>query len=210
MKNIIDKRGSYTVEAALSLPVLILCICALVLIIRIVAVCESVCFYSGREMMEISLGAYRHVNSVSLCDEMEETVGEESGLSDFKITGFRYLYNDGEFTDLIEVQSRARFKVVNAVGINGKIEFTHSILARGFTGAIQDGDPLSEDEFCNGESSQPVFVFPRYGKRYHRPGCRYVKQEIKGNSYKLKMEKDDAVGKGYTACKICGGAANVR
>mgnify|MGYP000304262916 CR=1 FL=1 len=37
-----SKRGSYLVEAALTLPVFILCIVALALVIRVIGICENI------------------------------------------------------------------------------------------------------------------------------------------------------------------------
>ena len=52
------KRGSYIVEAALSMPVLILCITAIALIINIIAICENIGFSSAERMHKICSSAY--------------------------------------------------------------------------------------------------------------------------------------------------------
>lgn len=113
-------------------------------------------------------------------------------------------------TDLIAIEATGQFNVVNAIGVNGKIRFEEKLLTRGFTGALQNGEPLAEDEFCRGGLSQEVVVFPKYGIRYHEPDCYYVTQQEKDNPCKLEMEREDASRKGYTPCKVCHGAANVR
>lgn len=206
-KKINDKRGSYIVEAALTLPVLIICVCALVLTIKIISCCENMCFATAEEMLNIDLEAYKFNNAVSLCKDIEERLKKED-VSDFKITRFRYLYNQGGMTDLVAFEAKAKFKVVNAVGINGEIEFEEKLLTRGFTGTLQGGEALRETDFCKDISSCKVFVFPKYGVRYHRESCKYVRQYGE-EACKLKMEKEDAKRKGYTPCKACGGAANV-
>ena len=61
MKIIRNRRGSYIAEAALTLPVFILCVTALALIIRIIAVCENIGFVTALEARDIS------ISSVSLC-----------------------------------------------------------------------------------------------------------------------------------------------
>ncbi len=63
---------------------------------------------------------------------MESRISEQNPV-DFNITGFRYLYRRGEMTDLISVEGEAEFNVVNAIGIDGKINFEESLLTRGFT-----------------------------------------------------------------------------
>ena len=205
MKIIRNRRGSYIAEAALTLPVFILCVTALALIIRIIAVCENIGFVTALEARDISL------SSVSLCTEknIEKRVCEENPrLTDFRITNLDYLYSDGNIDDLIGINSRSIFTVENPIGIYGQIEFTEGLLLRGFTGAERREEPLSEEDFTDYEKSQPVVVFPRYGIRYHVKTCRYVRQEYDGQEYRMEMELEDAKLKGYTACMICGGGEN--
>ena len=202
MKIIRNRRGSYIAEAALTLPVFILCVTALARIIRIIAVCENIGFVTALEARDISL------SSVSLCTEknIEKRVCEENPrLTDFRITNLDYLYSDGNIDDLIGINSRSIFTVENPIGIYGQIEFTEGLLLRGFTGAERREEPLSEEDFTDYEKSQPVVVFPRYGIRYHVKTCRYVRQEYDGQEYRMEGELEDAKLKGYTACMICGG-----
>lgn len=203
-----DKRGSYILEAAVFLPILILCVSALILIIKIVGICENICFSTAEEVLAIDLESYKYNNSVSLCNEMESRISEQNPV-DFNITGFRYLYRRGEMTDLISVEGEAEFNVVNAIGIDGKINFEESLLTRGFTGTLNMGQPLDEVDFQTGGASQDVIIFPRYGTRYHRRTCFYVAERYKGE-YSREMEEEDVVRKGYLPCKICGGAANAQ
>lgn len=205
-----SRRGSYIVEAAMSLPLFILCIVALALVIRIIAVCENIGFVSAAEIKEIDLTAYKVEGTYPLAKTMlkESVLAENPKLTNFKITKFRYRYSSKDIDDLIGVQSEAVFRVENPVGIHGKISFTQGILTRAFTGTLQDAEPLPESEFkCNAKSLR-VVIFPKYGERYHVKSCYYVKRYDEGEAYKLEMEKDDAAAKGYTPCKVCRGGEN--
>ncbi len=208
LKNLIgNKTGSYIVEAAVFLPLMILSVTALVLIIRIIGICENICFLTAESVMEMNLNAYKPQNTVSLCNKTEERIKKENPV-EFRFTGFRYLHNSGKSTDLISLEGRARFKVTNAIGINGKIDFTYRLMTRGFTGNITRGKPLKEADFLSSEPSVTVVIFPRYGKRYHIKQCYYVTERYK-DDYKTEMEQEDAIRKGFTPCIICGGAAIV-
>ncbi len=204
----VNKRGSYIVEGALLLPILILSICALALTIKVIEVCEDICFTTAQEVLKIDLGAYKFNNSVSLCNDMEEKISK-ANLTSFEITRFKYLYNQNQMTDLIAVDAEGEFNVTNPIGIGGQIHFGERLLTRGFTGTIQEGTPLSLDEFCGTGASYKVKVYPKYGERYHTKNCIYVKQSKEDGDRKIEMQKEDALRKGYTACKKCGGAANV-
>ena len=204
-----SKRGSYMTEAAISMPVLILCVCAMVLVIRIASVCEGIWFAESGEIMEAGLEAYDKKINVSLCKRVEKHVlSSERPLTDFSAENCRYLYSRGGIDDLISVDGRAVFRVVNAVGIDGKIEFDAKIMARAFTGTLRDASPLAESEFKERGVAEEVWVFPKYGIRFHGENCRYVKIYDEEGSYKLKMDKREAELKGYTPCLVCGGAAD--
>lgn len=211
VKNALRSRGgSYIVEAAMSLPVFILCIVALALVIRIIAVCENIGFVSEAEIKEIDLTAYKVEKTYPLAKTMlkESVLAENPRLTNFKITKFRYRYSEEDIDDLIGVRSEAVFKVENPIGIRGKISFTQGILTRAFTGALQNAESLPESEFKRSAKSVKVVVFPKYGVRYHTESCYYVKRHGEDEAYRLEMEKDDAAAKGYTPCKVCRGGEN--
>lgn len=207
LRSPLDKTGSYITEAAMSLPVLILCIIALALIIRIIAVCENISFVTAREIKDIDLAAYRAESSYGIGKiAIEESVLEENPkLTSFEVTQLSYRYAANGIDDLIGVQTQANFKVENPIGILGKISFTQGILSRGFTGKILDAQPLSASEFMSADESCPIVVFPKYGERYHTKDCRYVRKYDDDEAYKLEMEKEDAKAKGYTPCSVCKG-----
>lgn len=212
LKNIIEKRtrkGSCIIEAAISLPILIICVCAMTLIIRIAAVCEGIWFAEADEIMQAGLEAYNKKIKVSLCERIEKSVlSSEKSLTDFNADICGYLYSRDGIDDLISVDGRASFNVVNVIGVEGRIDFDAKVISRAFTGTARDASPLPESEFKERGTAEEIFVFPKYGIRFHRENCRYVKIYDKEGSCKLKMDKNEARLKGYTPCMVCGGAAN--
>lgn len=212
LKNIIkgsDKKGSYITEAAISLPALIISVCALILVIKIAAVCEGIWYAQTREVMDTGLRAYKNNIDVSLCERIEKKVlNSEKSLTNFKVSNCRYLYGKNNIDDLISAEGTAVFRVVNALGIDGRIKFDTKIMGRGFTGALRDGVPLGQEEFKKRDNAVKVWVFPRYGMRFHIEKCKYVKMYDKEGSYKLVMDEKDAGLKGFSPCLVCGGAAN--
>lgn len=211
-KLIRSRKGSYIVEAALTLPVFVVCVTALALIVNIIAICENICFATAEELHEISLASYweQTENVLPVYDFIvERRVREDNPrLTKFKVTNLDYLYSDGNIDDLIGISTRADFKTEHPLGINGGIGFEQEIIARGFTGTRQRGRPLNEAEFQQSGISRTVVVFPKFGIRYHIPGCRYVRQEYEGEECRLEMEAEDAERKGYTPCQVCGGLSN--
>ena len=207
------KRGSCLVEASLTLPLFILCVIALALVIRIIAICENIGFTTCGEMRKIGLNAYQNLNVVSLCrHSVISAVKEENpALRKFTVQNFDYLYTDSRaditIEDLIAIDTEAVFEVKNPIGIYGRITFCQGLLSRGFTGAERTKAPLQASAFSDGEASRIVVVFPKYGYRFHAKSCRYVKQDYAGEACRLEMEFRDAEGKGFTPCLICKGGS---
>jgi hypothetical protein len=47
-----------------------------------------------------------------------------------------------------------------------------------------------------GKKEETVYI-TRTGERYHKDGCRYLSRS------RIPIKKSDAVGQGYTPCKVC-------
>lgn len=200
-----NKRGSYIVEASITLPLLIISICSLMFIVKIIATCEAITFVTSNSLLDTIFGYNIGFNEKSLCKDVEEI---SKSLSDFKVTKYRYLYEDNEMTDLIALDVKVDFSVTSAIGINGNISFTEELLCRGFTGTSQKKSPLPEADFNQLKCATLIYVFPKYGERYHIGECRYIKKSEIENGYIVRMDREDALRKGYTPCIVCQGAAN--
>ncbi len=186
-----NKKGSYVVEAALSLPVFILVFTALALTVNIISQCEDIVFRECKIIHTMDMKAPQ-----IFCDPRDDG---------YEVTRFRYLYPEGDMEGLISLETVSDFKVENPIGILGKIEFRMRIKSKAFVGALEDSGTLSIGDFQEDSPSVKVIVFPKYGDRYHKSGCRYVRQEYEGEEVKQEMEKRDAELKGYTPCSVCGG-----
>lgn len=202
-----DRKGSYLVEASMTLPVLILCICAMALLIHVIAICENIGFSTAEEMHKICLDAYNDIKpaSVQALHLRQKILKENPRITKFTVKKFRYLYEENGISDLIRLQTEADFTVENPVGIRGKINFQETLVARGFTGKQENGKNLSAEDFARNENSQKVWIFPKYGLRYHKASCRYVRDYSGGAEYQMELEAEDAKSRGFTPCTICGG-----
>ena len=208
VKNRIRRKnfdGSYIVEAGLTLPVFIICVVALALIINVITICENIGFVTSMEIKDLDLKARILEVPISVKGSIENSVYDANPqLNTFEVTNLDYKYYRYGIEDLIGVDTLANFKVANPIGIYGEINFDLNILSRAFSGKTERGKPLDEESFHNG-NSKIVVIFPAYGKRYHLPTCTYVVKIFKDNDTKVQMEKEEALRRGYTPCKVCGG-----
>ncbi len=189
-----SKKGSYIVEAAISMPVFILCIIAIALIINIIAECENIGFQSARRMHMLSAGT--ETAKITAFADLASLADKHR---------LRTNVTAGGIDELLELRTESEFNVKNPIGIKGKISFTQQLRARAFTGKSEDAKPLPAAEFQKNEKSVPVVIFPKYGRRFHTAECRYATKNYNGEEYKIEMEKEDAEAKGYTPCLVCGG-----
>jgi len=55
-----------------------------------------------------------------------------------------------------------------------------------FVAQVIENDPVAETVYITNT-----------GRKFHRGTCRYLKKS------KIKIDKKDAISRGYTACKVC-------
>ena len=199
-----NKTGSYLVEAAITLPILIVSICAMILIIRIVAICETITYVTTTNLIDMMFFYDNKLSAIPLCNELKEN---SKYVSDIKVTKLKHLYGDGDLNNLIALGIETKFNVFNGIGIDGNVIFTEEVLCRAFAGNEQLSNPLADYKFTEDKKAYAVFVFPKYGERYHKEGCRYIKENISERTSVIEMDREDALRKGYSPCIICQGAA---
>jgi len=206
LKNhILSKKGSYFVEAGITLPIFILSVVAMALIINIISICENVGFVLSMEIKDLDIEA--NIKPIEFFDKTKleyAVLDSNEKLNTFSITKYRYKFRNNGIDDLILVESRASFKVNNPIGIIGKVDYDLSILTRAFTGKTERASPLEESGFHEG-NSEICYIFPKYGERYHRTECVYVTSVYKDVDNHIEITIEEAIRKGYTPCKVCGG-----
>ncbi len=207
MKNAMNgRKGSYLVEAALTLPVFILGVTALAMIVNLIGICETIGFVMSREVKENLFLDAGILNRVSLCRTIEAGVEEEQpGVSDFQVRNVRCGVQSGGITDLITVTAQADFQILMPAGIGGKTQFEQKLMARFFTGTEQAAEPLNWAAFTESGKSLPVMVYPKYGERFHKADCAVVRQQTENGNPAWEMDRQEARLRMFTPCEICGG-----
>ena len=201
-----NRQGSYLVEAALTLPVMILASLSLAMIINIIAACETIGFAASCQIKKHLLSESSSWNTVSLCRSLEAEVAEQCPqLENFHIKSVRSGYRSGGVDDLISLTTETSFHVFHTSGIGGEAAFEEKLMARAFTGSLQDASPLDAAAFMQGGTSQDVVIYPKYGQRFHKTACGIVRQQKEDGNSGWTMDLEEAKRQGFTPCQICGG-----
>ena len=64
--------------------------------------------------------------------------------------------------------------------------------------------PQAASQSSNAQSVQTkdcTVYITRYGHRYHRAGCRYLRQSS------FALSRNEAIARGYSPCRVCGGSS---
>ncbi len=190
------KKGTYTIEAAIILPLVIVGVLTLAYVIYSVYVTEDIAYIASDEAKELSLKSYDIKTSIGFSGALEERIEEENSKAHrVKVSNMGYLYRKNGVSELIS------FDVKYSIDTNLPLNFitdssnSDSYLFRAFTGKSSKWSPSSFDEMEG--NSKEVWVFPDSGKKYHKESCTHVKS----NFMRGILTKD--LKRKYNECENC-------
>ncbi len=195
-----SKRGSYIVETSILFPAFLIGLMLLLSIIPAIAAAEAEVFAAADQLKGADLRAAfvqsRPAEEIAMFVRLQQ----ESAFDAVYIRRFQYLHSaDGE-EDLISVSFRGISGSGNPMGRISRIVFDGNVRSRAFTGAVYggDGDP---DAFSRNEESDPVYVFPARGERYHCRSCPFL------NPASERTYLTAALRRRFRPCTICNSEA---
>ena len=171
----LDKRGSYIVESAIALPILIISLTLMISIIRLLTGIEESSFIMADEMKAESIRSH-FIKSKATCRyNVNKRIGENCKIYSRYVFNIR---NDRStvvgLKDTFRGELNANFSAQNPLlPIKGK-KIKLYVVSRRFTGASNSADPMSEAEFMRDGKSEQVYVFPHEGMRYHNGNCKFL------------------------------------
>ena len=166
-----NKKGSFTVEAAIVLPVLILSLLALISIVSIYATGENMVFSMCDEMMLADIKTAFSEESLSLpAMTLLRVNSENPGLSYALVTEYDYLHEEDGMKDLISMRISGSHNVPGP--FSGFLVLDEKVRGRAFTGLYKptpEGDNPAEEDY-----PEIVYVFPMRGEKYHNRECTFL------------------------------------
>ena len=120
---------------------------------------------------------------------------ENKRVGEVRVTGYRYLHESESMEDLISFDFRLVFARGDPAGGLSSLVYDGRLRCRAFTGKDNaDGtscDPAEE------EDSDPVYVFPERGERYHKRECPFL------NPACQQVFLTPVIKRRFRPCEIC-------
>ena len=196
------KKGSYTLEAAIFLPIVIVGIMTLGFTIKMIATAENIVFSATDEARLMAGYAYNIPIAPLFPNRLEGRIQDENvEISAVEIQNFRYLYQSQESDGLISFQLNYWIETGLPLGFIDGMDVSQEYLCRGFIGRTAQGIPISFDEMEKNTLAAMVWLFPEGGKRYHTKSCSFV------SSYPIQTVLNGEIRNRYEPCAKCGSAA---
>ena len=193
-----DKKGSYTLEAVIFLPLIVLAVLSFGYFTKVEGIWENCIHCAADESCRTQAMAWDGTSEHLLGERIRSRINrEERGPSSFALRAVRIDYSDGTDDHLDSFVLDAHVHMPMPAGFSRDFTFSVPFLFRGFTGKNMEGDPLGTEGLENGVPGDPAYIFPAYGKKYHQETCTYVKAGV--HSERL----GPAVRKKCRSCSIC-------
>ena len=191
-----NKKGSYLPESAIALPIFLIAVIVMSSVILMYACIEDCNFIAANELRRSAAETAVMNTSLTAPHRLRNEIKskhrqiDSASLEDSIIMGSRWGVDD-----LIGVRYRLTLKQPNPLGINAKADYTLSLVTRAYVGRERDEGNMSADEFAG--DGEPVFIFPKRGRKYHSNGCGFLKAASRSGSLSASIKRK------YKSCPLC-------
>ena len=194
---ITNKKGSYLVEAVISLPIFLISLIVMNSIILMYACIEDCNFIAANE---IRLGAAESViadTSIVVPYRIRKEIeGKHRQIESAKLVDSLYRGSRWGVDELIAFDYRLTLSSDNPLGIDSKADYDLALVTRAYTGRERDEGNMSADEFMD-DDAEAVFIFPKRGEKYHSEGCGFLRAASRS------AVLTSAIKKKYRSCPLC-------
>lgn len=197
LKTHTNKKGSYIIEAALTLPVFLIAVIVMSSIILMYACIEDCNFIAANELRRGAAEAVIADTSIAVPYRIRKEIEEKHsqvGSARLKDAGFRT--SRWGIDELISVEYTLRLRTNNPLGINAAADYELSLVTRAYVGRERNEGNMPAEEFAD-EGSEPVFIFPKRGEKYHSGGCAFLKAASRSGTLTGSIKKK------YKSCPLC-------
>ena len=199
MKQDINKKGYFTLEAAIVLPIFVIGILSIGYCMKIFSTAETITYSMMDETGHLAAQAYGKPVAPGFPAELKQRIREENErIRHIKITEFQYRHSGRGKTDLITVACRYQLDLSLPLRLQDNFEMESKIQCRGFVGKNSRGSPMDFKEMEKNGDASLVCIFPMWGKKFHKETCIYVTNNPRQMVLTAELKKR------FKACELCG------
>ena len=196
-KMLTNRKGSYLLEAAISLPVFIIAVVIMSSVILMYACIEDCCFITANELRRCAAEAVMADTSVALPLRVRKKI--ESGHSrvhSVRLTDAGFRCTRWGIDEVILVGFRLRLRSDNPLGIRAEADYDLAVATRAYVGRERDESNMTAEEFAD-EDAEAVYIFPKRGEKYHSKGCTFLRAASTSGALSGSLKRK------YKACPLC-------
>lgn len=192
------KKGYFTVEAAIFLPVFIIAVMTIAYLIKVVGAVELTMHAATDEARQAASHAYVDKTGLGFSWTLENRIlADCEDISDVDVTDLKYLYSGGRKEGLISFRVKSRVDIRLPLGLYDGFYFEERVLCRGWIGKNNTWKPLGFEEMEKDGDSRMVWIFPRAGEKYHKESCTHV------SNTPSRVILSDGLRRKYDPCRQC-------
>lgn len=192
------KDGSYVVEAAITLPLFLIAVLVLSSVILMYSCIEGCSFTAASEARRSAAEAAVSDTGALLPHRIRSRVQQDhSQISSARVTDYGYRVSRWGQDELIAVSMDLQLRTRNPIGLKARADYNLAVVTRAYVGKIRDVGSMSADELA-GADSEPVFIFPKRGERYHSKGCGFLTAASTSGTLTSSIKRK------YKPCPLCG------
>ncbi len=193
-----SKKGYFTLEAAIFLPIFIVGVLTLGYCIKLYSTADHVAFALLDETGHLAARAYGIEEAPFFRHRLKQRLEQENnGVEQMQAIGFRYLYREGNRDGLISAGCQYRLRLALPFDAWDAFEMESKVRCRGFIGKRSQGTPMGFDEMEKNGDGNFVWIFPAWGNRYHSETCAYIKAHARQMVLTRELKSK------YRACELC-------
>lgn len=197
----ITKKGSLMVEATIILPVVIIAVLTISSLIKINAINENVMHRALEESRVLAIESYTAIGQISVLkyrEELENKIKNENpNISEIEVSDFKYLHSGGGIDKLISFSVSYKIDLKLPIQFYKYIAAEDVVVCRAFVGTDKYKVDNGFSEMEQQDESDPVWVFPVSGAKYHKEECSYIKVAA------VQTTLNSSLKRKYKECSIC-------
>ena len=200
MKRNTDKRkGFYTVEAAIFLPLVILTVLSLGYFMKVEAAWEGCVHCATDESTYYASRCYDEIlpHSNEKAQIINRVNGSYPSLNYIRISGYNRNYSDLRRDHITSYNLEAGMYLSLPIGFSRQFRYGTAIKYRAFTGLKNDGSGMGSAGLESNGIENPVWIFPEYGEKYHKENCTFVRATVTARILNADVRKK------YSSCELC-------